>query len=218
MGDDEIMRGLRATDTACISDAADTLGLRIQCEGLAPQRAGQVLVGRAYTLRYGPIGPRGGTIGDYIDKVSPGSIVLIDNRGRTDLAVWDDLLSLAAHRNGVGGTVVDGACRTQHRGEDVDYPVFSRGNVMTTGKDRVRVEEGGGTVEIGGVHATAGDWVVGDGDGVVIVPDSMAEAVLEAATRIAAATQAIRDAVRGGSSLQEARRAHAFHSLQSRID
>jgi regulator of RNase E activity RraA len=56
----------------------------------------------AFTVRYGPIGQDGGTVGDYIDEVPPDAVVVLDNQGRTDVTVWGDLLTLTAHRGRLG--------------------------------------------------------------------------------------------------------------------
>ena len=50
-------------------------------------------------------------MGDYIDDVEPGQIVVIDNDGRMDATVWGDILTLVADRKKIGGTVIDGVCR-----------------------------------------------------------------------------------------------------------
>jgi 4-hydroxy-4-methyl-2-oxoglutarate aldolase len=80
----------------------------------------------------------------------------------------------------------------------------------------VQAEEYGGTVSLGGVRVRPGDQVVGDRDGVVVVPADAVDRVLAAAAGIEAAEEAIRHAVAGGARLDEARRQHGYHSLQSR--
>ena len=102
------------------------------------------LVGRAWTLRYGTVGEDPGTVGDYIDDLGLGQVVVLDNQGRRDATVWGDLLTTVAAGRGVAGTVIDGVCRDVDRSIELGYPIFSRGNWMRTGKDRVRVEEIGG--------------------------------------------------------------------------
>ena len=70
---------------------------------------------------------------------------------------------------------------------------------MRTGKDRVRVEEIGGPVSIGGVRVEPGDLLLGDGDGLVAVPAARADEVIAAAIEIERAEEAIRDAIAGGA-------------------
>lgn len=69
-----------------------------------------------------------------------------------------------------------------------------------------------------GVRVAAGDWLVGDADGVVAIPRDRVEDVLAIAEEIEVIEQVIRDAVRDGKRLDEARRANNYHALQTRAD
>ncbi len=207
------LRRLSCTD---ISDAMDRLGVAGQCFGILPLDRSFRLAGRAWTLRYGPVGQDPGSVGDYIDDLGADQIVVLDNQGRLDATVWGDLLTSTASRRQIGGTVIDGVCRDVDRALELVYPIFSRGNWMRTGKDRVRVEATGAPVSIGGVRVEEGDYLLGDGDGLVSVPTARIEAVLDAAEEIARAEEAIRAAIRDGKSLRQARVDYGYHKLQTR--
>src|SRR5262249_17589090 len=113
---DAIVDGLRELPTATISDALDRLGIIGQCLGMAPLDPKFRLGGRAFTLRYRPTGlVDRGNVGDYIDDVPPGDIVVLDNAGRLDCTVWGDILTAVSSRRGVGGTVIHGVCRDVQR-------------------------------------------------------------------------------------------------------
>jgi regulator of RNase E activity RraA len=202
--------------TPTVSDALDRLGIAGQALGIAPLDRSFRLVGRAWTLRYGPVGQDRGTVGDYIDDLGPGDVVVLDNQGRLDATVWGDLLTIVAHRRQVAGTVIDGICRDVDRSLTLGYPIFSRGNWMRTGKDRVRVEATQVPVSVGGIRVEPGDLLLGDGDGIVVVPAARADEVLETAERIEGAEAAIRAAIEAGTPLGEARRAAGYHDLQRR--
>ena len=208
----------RSLDTATLSDALDRLGIAGQCHGIAPRDPKFRLIGRAFTLLYGPAGKPPGTVGDYIDDVPEGSVVVLDNRGREDATVWGDILTEIAHRRGLAGTVINGICRDVALCRELGYPVFSRGHWMRTGKDRIQVEATNIPVDLGGARVRPGDLIRGDADGVVVIPTEHEEAVLSAAEAIAQAEERIREAVRGGQRLDEARRALNYHRLQSRQD
>lgn len=197
-----------------LSDAMDRLGISGQCLGIHPLHRGLSVAGRAWTVRYGPLGWRGGTVGDYIDDVPAGDIIVIDNAGRLDATVWGDILTLAASQRGVAGTVIDGVCRDVPQSPDLSYPVFSRGSWMRTGKDRVQVESIGSPVSAGGVRVEPGDWIRGDGDGVVSIPAIRLQEVIDTAETIQQAENRIRDDVKRGVPLREARIAHGYHQLQ----
>jgi 4-hydroxy-4-methyl-2-oxoglutarate aldolase len=205
---------LAALSTPVVSDALDRLGITGQALGIAPLDRSFRLAGRAWTLRYGPVGQDRGTVGDYIDDLGPGDAVVLDNQGRLDATVWGDLLTTTAHRRGVAGTIIDGVCRDADRSLALGYPIFSRGNWMRTGKDRVRVEAIQVPVSIGGIRVEPGDLLLGDGDGLVVVPAVRADEVLSAAEEIDQAEQAIRAAIDAGTSLRDARRTVGYHNLQ----
>jgi 4-hydroxy-4-methyl-2-oxoglutarate aldolase len=214
MSDRNISRAAKI-DTATLSDALDKLGIAGQCIGIKPLSPAFRLCGRAYTLAYAPSGP-GGTVGDYIDDIAPGGVIAIDNGGRADATVWGDILTLCAHRIGIAGTVIDGACRDTHLALELGYPIFTRSYSMRTGKDRVQLEATGTVINVGDARVGAGDLLRGDADGVVAIPASREEEILDIAEGIEAAESRIRDAIKSGARLDEARRQQNYHKLQRR--
>jgi len=205
-------------DTATLSDALDKLGIAGQCYRIKPRSSGFRLAGRAWTLLYGPAGKPAGTVGDYIDDVPPGSVIVLDNGGRDNATVWGDILTEIAHRRGIAGTVIDGVCRDVALCLELGYPVYSKDHWMRTGKDRVQVEATGIPVNIGDARVAPGDLLRGDADGVVCIPKEHEAAVLDTAEAIEKAEDAIRQAVRGGMRLDEARKQFRYHQLQTRAD
>jgi 4-hydroxy-4-methyl-2-oxoglutarate aldolase len=203
-------------ETATLSDALDRLGISGQCANIRPHDPGFRLCGRAFTVQYGPAGVPAGTVGDFIDDVPAGDVIVLDNRGREDATVWGDILTEIAHRRGIAGTVIDGVSRDVALCLDLRYPIFARGRWMRTGKDRVQVEGVNRPVAIGGVRVAPGDIVRGDADGVVVLAREHEGAILEAAEQIGQAEDAIREAVRGGKRLDVARADFRYHGLQTR--
>jgi 4-hydroxy-4-methyl-2-oxoglutarate aldolase len=203
-------------DTATLSDALDRLGLVGQCYKIKPCDPGFRMAGRAFTILYGPAGSPAGTVGDFIDDVEPGSVIVLDNGAREDATVWGDILTEIAKRRGIAGTVIDGINRDKHLCLSLNYPVFSRESWMRTGKDRVQVEGVNVPVTVGGSRVAPGDILKGDADGVIVIPQSHEEAVLAAAEEIHEAEERIRAAARTGMRLDEARRQNHYHNLQSR--
>jgi regulator of RNase E activity RraA len=173
------------------------------------------MAGRAWTLLYGPAGNPPGTVGDYIDDVPAGSVIVLDNGGRDNATVWGDILTEIAHRRGIAGTLIDGVCRDTHLCRALGYPVFSKDHWMRTGKDRVQVEATGVPVTIGEARVAPGDIVKGDSDGAVVIPQAHEDRVLDTAEAIEAAEEKIRNAVRSGLRLDEARKQFNYHQLQT---
>ncbi|HMN80477.1 MAG TPA: RraA family protein [Burkholderiaceae bacterium] len=215
MTDSNVDRASRL-DTATLSDALDRHGIAGQCHRIRPCSPGFRMTGRAWTLRYGPAGLPAGTVGDYIDDVAPGSVIVLDNGGREDATVWGDILTEVAHRKGIAGTLIDGINRDVSLCLELGYPVYSRASWMRTGKDRVQVESTGEPVNIGQARVCPGDLIRGDADGVVVIPKEHEARVLETAEFIQQSEDLIRGAVRGGMSLREAREKYRYHQLQTR--
>lgn len=207
---------LLALGVTALSDALDRLGIDGQACGIMPVVRTMRFAGPAFTIRMVPIGLSGGVVGDYIDEVEPGAVVVIDNQGIMNQTVWGDILTFVAHRKGVAGTVIDGVCRDSDRCVELDYPVFARGNTMRTGKDRTTADAYGVPVQIAGIRVNAGDWLVGDADGVVAIPADRIAEVLSIAEEIEAAEDRIRRAVIAGMRLDDARRQAGYHALQTR--
>jgi len=208
----ELFNGL---DTAGVSDALDKLGLSGQCFGVMPlDNYRQPVVGFAYTVRYEPASNPPGTVGDFIDDVPAGYMVVIDNNGRTDCTVWGDIMTQLAGSKGIAGTVIDGVCRDVHKALGDGYPIFSKGRFMRTGKDRVQVNAINQPVSIGTARVEANDIVVADASGVVIVPRGRAEEVARVAHEIEKTESAIRQALTEGKSLRQAREELGYHLLQ----
>ncbi|MDX3582432.1 RraA family protein [Streptomyces europaeiscabiei] len=209
-----------ATDlsTASVSDALDSLGLPGSLHGVGALRQGQRTVGPVFTVTYEPVDEAGGTVGDFLDDVPAGAVILIDNAGRTDCTVWGGIMSRTAHERGIAGTVIHGTCRDVAVATDTGYPIWSVSRFMRTGKDRVRVAAVQTTVTIDGVLIRPGDILVADDDGAVVVPAARWDEVAGLARRIDRVEDAIVDAVRDGVTLAEARAQHGYHALQTRKD
>jgi regulator of RNase E activity RraA len=213
---DKVVDGFRALSAASISDALDRLGLHGMAQGIAPLTFGWHAVGRAFTVKYRPVGSTKGTVGDFIDDVDPGAMVMLDNGGRLDCTVWGDILTNVASRRAIAGTVIHGVCRDGAGILECNYPVFSRGRFMRTGKDRVEVDGYNVPVSLGDVQCKPQDIVVGTDDGVLVVAADRAEAVLELAQTISEAEDRIIAETKSGSRLDDARKKHGYHQLQTK--
>lgn len=207
----------RKLDCATLSDAMDKLGIEGVCRGIKPRDHSFRLAGRAFTILYGPVDVvNPGTVGDYIDDLNEGDIVVLDNGGREDCTVWGDILTQVAHTKKLGGTVIDGPCRDVNLCLSLGYPIYSRSYSMKTGKDRVQVDAMQVPVNIGDARVRPGDLLVGDADGIVVLPKEREEEILALAETIQTAEDKIREMVAGGMPLKQARLEMQYHSLQTR--
>ena len=217
MNDQQLVALFEGLDTPGVSDALDKIGLPGQCMGIAPlANYTQVVVGPAFTVQYVSASVPPGTVGDFIDDVAPGDVVVIDNGGRTDCTVWGDIMTQYAGSRAIAATVIDGVCRDVSKALHDGYPVFSKGRFMRTGKDRVQVQSVNQPVSIGSARVCARDIVVADANGVVIVPRARAAEVAACARQIESVEAEIRQQIAQGNSLKDARAALGYHHLQSK--
>ena len=215
--DRELVALFAGLDTPGVSDALDKLGLHGQAFGIRPLvDYPDVTVGPAFTVKYIPASSPAGTVGDFIDDVAEGDIIVIDNEGRTDCTVWGDIMTQYSGIRGIAGTVINGVCRDVNRALSDGYPMFSLGRFMRTGKDRVQVDSINGTVSVGTVRVVSRDLVVADANGVVIVPRDRARDVANTARAIEKSETAIREQIERGATIGEARGAMGYHTLQRR--
>ncbi|WP_206126505.1 RraA family protein [Burkholderia sp. Ac-20379] len=213
--DRELVELFAGLDTPGVSDALDKLGIHGQALGIAPLADyTHVVVGPAFTVKYVPASVPPGTVGDFIDEVAQGDVVVIDNDGRTDCTVWGDIMTQYSGLRGIAGTVIDGVCRDVNKALGDGYPLFTAGRFMRTGKDRVQVESVNTTVGIGTVRVASRDIVVADANGVVIVPRARAKEVAATARKIEETESRIRELLVEGKTLGEAREALGYHTLQ----
>ena len=213
---ESIIEQFKKMDTTCVSDALDRLGIPGGCHGISPVVPGAKAVGGAFTVSYVPCGLEKGTVGDFLDDVAPGQVVVLDNAGRTYCTVWGDIMTFYSQKRGFAGTVIDGVCRDLPRILETGYPIFTRGRFMVTGKDRVEVAGVNVPVSIGNVHVEPNDIVMCDDSGVLVVPMTRAEEVLKVALEIDAAEQRILDMLDKGMTLGEAREKMGYHALQTK--
>lgn len=195
--------------TPVIGDVLDVLGRRHQF--LPPEihamRPGSVLVGRAMPVLiadvFEPTGRPFGRLTEALDSLQPGEVYLARN-GRTPCAAWGEILTATAKRNGATGAVIDGYHRDTPRVLEQDWPVFSRGPYGQDAGIRTSVLDVRVPVEIGGVMVSPGDLIVGDSDGVVVVPRQVEDEVLERALKKANTEHRLLAAIRTGMSASDA--------------
>jgi 4-hydroxy-4-methyl-2-oxoglutarate aldolase len=212
----DLLEKFKTMDTTSVSDALDRLGIKGGCQGIVPRVPRTKAVGTAFTVRYRPCGVVKGTVGDFMEDVQPGQVIVIDNGGRTYGTVWGDIMTVYAQKRGIAGTVIDGVCRDLPRILECKYPIFTRGGYMVTGKDRVEVDGINIPVAISDVQVRPNDLVMCDDSGVLIVPLDHAEAVLKVAVEVDEAEQKILELLDKGMTLTEARKQMGYHKLQSK--
>ncbi|MFJ5957264.1 RraA family protein [Paenarthrobacter sp. NPDC092416] len=209
-----VIERLAALPTASISDAMDALGLHGTLHGLSPLTYDFRATGPAFTVQYAPAGESRGSVGDFLDDVPPGAVIVIDNEGRTDVTVWGGIMTEVAAERGIAGTVINGVCRDISTSLQQNYPLFSRGKFMRTGKDRVQLVAVQTAVTINDVTISPADIICADADGALSVPSARAEEVADLAEKIEETETRIVASVKAGTTLVQARKDLGYHDLQ----
>jgi 4-hydroxy-4-methyl-2-oxoglutarate aldolase len=114
-----------------------------------------------------------------VASAPPGSALAVDVGDEDEFGYWGEVLTTAAQSRGVAGLVIDGGVRDTSALEAHGFPVFST-TVALRGASKNRPGVLGAPVEVGGVSVAAGDWLVGDADGVAVVRAAEIEDVLRA--------------------------------------
>ncbi len=210
-----VVEALKKYGTCSVSDAMDRLGIPGGLLGIKPIVKGKAICGPAFTVHYVPCGQIKGTVGDFLDDVEPGEVVVIDNAGREYCTVWGGLMSNSATDRGIEGTVIDGVCRDVPVIYERQYPIFTKGHYMVTGKDRVEVDYVNIPVSVSGIQIKPGDIILGDDTGVLAIPYERLEEVADAAKEIFEKEERIEQALAKGGTLREARASESYHSLQT---
>jgi regulator of RNase E activity RraA len=198
--------------SALISDVLDDLGYRDQAlpARIRPLDEGLKMVGRARTMLYADVyalpgpdeNPHAGEI-KLVDSLTTGDIVVCACGTSGRIAPWGSLLSTAAKVRGAAGALMDGMVRDIAEIRELKLPVFHGGIGPLDSKGRARVIDTDVPVECGGVKIAPGDLIIGDADGVVVVPRSIEDAVVKAALEKLKGENNTKAALLAGRSLAE---------------
>jgi 2-keto-4-pentenoate hydratase/2-oxohepta-3-ene-1,7-dioic acid hydratase in catechol pathway/regulator of RNase E activity RraA len=184
--DDRLLARLSRVSTATLASQLRRRGFdHLTMDRLQSTRPDLRMCGRARTVRYLPARPdqfalRGGGMNAQkrsVEALRPGEVLVIDARGESDAGTIGDILALRAVRRGAAGVVSDGALRDSGAFGVLNMPIYHRGvHPAVLGRRHVPWDTDL-PVACGGVLVRPGDLLVGDSDGVVLVPDEVAEGV-----------------------------------------
>ncbi len=131
-----------------------------------------------------------------------GSALVVDVGDVRELGYWGEVLTTAAEARGLLGLVIDGCVRDVAALAAHHFPVFATG-IALPGATKTRPGAVGAPTTVGGVDVAAGDWVVGDADGVTVISAASLDAVLSAGRGRAEKEAGFFDALRGGATTVE---------------
>ncbi|HJN89417.1 MAG TPA: RraA family protein [Verrucomicrobiota bacterium] len=198
------MQVLEQLYTAVLADVLDGLGHRQQALGaeiaaLTPVRrvCGRVFTAKAEVVDHVPAEPYKLEL-QAIDTMQAGDVLLVDAGHNRQCAFWGELLSTACLVKGVRGVVMSGCSRDIWALKDMAFPVFGIGCTPADSKGRIDVVSLGQAVTIDGVTARNGDLLIGDEDGVVIIPQEVADETLLQAQHKVNGENTVRDELAAG--------------------
>jgi regulator of RNase E activity RraA len=194
MADANLTERLLALDTPSLSDALDKLGRPGAVVGLASLTLPARIAGRVQTVKLGapiPNLPKVHLGAGAIMAAAAGDIIVVEHRGRMDVSGWGGLLSRASVKKGIAGVIVDGAFRDIDEARDLGLPVFGKAAVPVTARGRVAEHAFNQPITVAGIAVSPGDWVMGDGSGIVFLPQADAETILVVAEDIFRREQAM---------------------------
>ncbi|MBI3965232.1 MAG: RraA family protein [Chloroflexi bacterium] len=194
MNEQEIRERLFRIDASSIVDAID--GRNVVSREIQPFFEPIQIAGPAFTVQ-APAGEAMAGIRG-VTEAPPGSVVVINTSGCHHLAPVGEMASITAQRRGLAGLVCDGPLRDKPAIRRLGFPVYARGVALKAVVRGESLGELGVPVELGGVTVRPGDWIVGDDDGLVVVPAAELEAALERAE----ASYRLEDRVRNGEDIR----------------
>lgn len=203
--------------TSTVADILDGFGYdtAIPASELPPLAPGQKMCGPAVTIRHAPARVSSGfniakeakppQLGgrDQVTLCRPGDVMVIEAHGIRDASNFGGLMATSVKEAGIAGLVVDGCVRDVANMRAMQLAVWARGITPRTGKHRIELVEFNGPVDIGGVQIQPGDLVLGDSDGLIVVPLAVAAAVLERATAATRREEKLVAALAKGATPQE---------------
>lgn len=162
--------------TTAVSDAMD--GMNNMDSSIKPLKEEYKIVGRAFTVQM-PVGDNSMILRAF-NEAKPGDVIVVDAKGDTYRAIAGDFMVSIAQTLGIQGIVVDGVIRDIVGIKALDFPVFCKGTTVAAS-----AKSGGGKVQVpiscGGVSVHPGDLIVGDADGVVLIPQEKEKEILKKA-------------------------------------
>jgi regulator of RNase E activity RraA len=195
--------------SAVLADVLDALGHRhsVLPPELRPLKREWRIFGRVATLSAVPVHEEPShpyaVEMEAVDALKPGDVLMMTTNGERTCALWGELLSTAAKARGAVGVVLDGLTRDAGRILAMDFPVFASGYSPLDSKGRLDGLNHGRPITIGTCHIAPGDFVFGDIDGLVVVPQQLAEAAFARALEKASGENKVRGELARGRGVRE---------------
>lgn len=197
---DDVLKAASKIAAATMHEGAGRIGALPA--RLKPISSGMKICGRAYPVK----GPSGCNLWLHraIAKAEPGDILIADVGEDGEFGYWGDIMGTGAMAQKIAGLVIDGCVRDQVELEEMGFPVFSAGlSIRGTAK---KFEETGTLAEpisIGDITIHHGDLIIGDNDGIVVIPADQVEDGIEKSIARETKEEATKKRLRGGETTMD---------------
>ena len=195
--DEEIRSLLLQVSAPNITDAMHRKGAM---SGILSVCGNVKMVGKAVTVQ--TFGGDWAKPVEAIDVAQKNEVIVINNDGATHIAPWGELATLSCVKKGISGVVIDGAVRDVDDIRAMNFPVFAKAIVPNAGEPK-GFGEINAEIQCGGQYVRAGDWIVGDESGVVVIPSVRAYEIARRALEVRKNEERIREEIRRGSTLSQ---------------
>lgn len=138
-----------------------------------------------------------------VDALKPGDVLVATTNGDVSCALWGELLSTASRAHGATGAVIDGLTRDAGKIIEMGFPVFALGFSPLDSKGRIDAIAHNVPIRVGACTVRPGDYVFGDIDGLVVIPQEVAEQALTLAVAKAKGENTVREELAKGRSVAE---------------
>ncbi len=206
MSGENLRARLDRLDSCVVSDAMDALGMAGVSTGLTRLATNTKVVGRVVTVKLEEANGRTSErhlCTTAIEAAGAGDVIVIEHHDRNDCAGWGGLLSRAALKRNIAGTIVDGLCRDIDEAQQFNFPLFGKAGTPSTARNRIIETATNVPVRIGGVDVVPGAYVIADGSGVVFMPQNRAEEIISRAESFFDKEQAMAKAIEAGTPVGE---------------
>lgn len=196
--------------TGAVADTLDELGYHEQClpSDIRPLADTMKVAGPVYTVLGKPrhyddgVDPRYRQM-DMLDAIPSNSVIVVEPGNESSAAHWGELMTNTALQRGAKGIVINGGLRDSLQILDVGLPAFRKYHSPLTAAYRWNIDSFNIPIKVGNVTIEPGDYVLGDIDGVLIIPQAIIKEVVEQTVAVVGKEDVVRASLQEGGNIRE---------------
>jgi len=192
--------------TSAVSDVLLQYGIKGTMDsGIKPLFDNIKICGRAYTIKATPIKKEIKTVDEEAkENCKPGDIIIIDGSNNMKQTFWGDNSTTAVRMRGAIGSIIDGGCRDVKEIKEIKFPTYCRYIGPGTSKNEVQITGYNIPITCGGINVNPKDIILGDDDGIVVIPNEKEKEILNKTKIYAKADKEVAEALEKGQTVKQA--------------